>query len=341
MPALSATDAISPAIQRTREFLFRPFRLGTYLKLCLIACVTEASGGGNFNFSNPGHHTTHAKFDFFPSLVFTPGLIGAIVAGSLALLVLGYVLFYLITRLRFAYFHCLIHNVKEIRPGWRLYRTPAIRFFWLNVKIGICCLVFFGLIAFPFVWGFWKLFRNVHAGAHFDIGLFLFLFLPLIPIVLLLIVISIALRVILRDFMLPYFALENASAGAAWTGAWGHIKAEKAQFFVYALLRVFLPAAATFVIALVLIFPAIFLAVMILLTGAATHIAFSHATIIAFVTIAVVIAMLVFVVLNGPVLTATRQYALFFYGGRYQLLGDILMPPGAGLMDQALPEPLL
>jgi len=26
------------------------------------------------------------------------------------------VVFYLVTRLRFAFFHCLIHNTKEIRP---------------------------------------------------------------------------------------------------------------------------------------------------------------------------------------------------------------------------------
>ena len=31
MYPISAADAISPAIQRTRTFLFRPFRLGTYL----------------------------------------------------------------------------------------------------------------------------------------------------------------------------------------------------------------------------------------------------------------------------------------------------------------------
>jgi len=31
--------------------------------------------------------------------------------------------------------------------------------------------------------------------------------------------------------------------------------------------------------------------------------------------------------LAGPVSTAVRQYALMFYGGRYQLLGDILFPP--------------
>ena len=34
------------------------------------------------------------------------------------------------TRLRFAYFHCLIHKTKEIRPGWEIYREPATRYFW-------------------------------------------------------------------------------------------------------------------------------------------------------------------------------------------------------------------
>jgi hypothetical protein len=44
MFALSAADAISPAVQRTRMFLFRPFRWGTYLKLCLVALITEGIG---------------------------------------------------------------------------------------------------------------------------------------------------------------------------------------------------------------------------------------------------------------------------------------------------------
>ncbi|MGC8550596.1 MAG: DUF7544 domain-containing protein [Acidobacteriaceae bacterium] len=35
-----AVDAITPAVERTRSFLFQPFRLSTYLKLCLVrACV--------------------------------------------------------------------------------------------------------------------------------------------------------------------------------------------------------------------------------------------------------------------------------------------------------------
>jgi hypothetical protein len=40
---------------------------------------------------------------------------------------------------------------------------------------------------------------------------------------------------------------------------------------------------------------------------------------------------------GGPLSTATREYALIFYGGRYQSLGDILFPPVAA--TPAAPAP--
>jgi len=44
MRVLSAADSVSPAIQRTRELLFKPFSWGTYLKLGLVAIITEGAG---------------------------------------------------------------------------------------------------------------------------------------------------------------------------------------------------------------------------------------------------------------------------------------------------------
>ena len=41
MITLSAAQAISPAIERTKQFLFRPFRLGRFLKLTLVALLTD------------------------------------------------------------------------------------------------------------------------------------------------------------------------------------------------------------------------------------------------------------------------------------------------------------
>ena len=331
MLVISAVDAISPAIQRTITFLFRPFRLSTYLKLCVVAILTEGFGG-NFNFSGPGGHTSKHGADFFPSPTLTPGWIAALVAASAVLTLLGCLLFYLITRLRFAYFHCLIHNAKEIGPGWRLYRAPATRFFWLNLVVGLCFLLAAALIALPFAAGFWKLFRDTPAGGHPDVGSMLALILPLIPIILLLVLAALLVDLILRDLMLPHFALENATAGEAWSAVWTRIKSEKGGFFVYALLRVILPIVAVIGLFVVLILPTLVCIAAVAALEFGLHAAFANSAIGIFLevlvgVVAFGIALAVGIGVGGPVSTAIRQYALLFYGSRYQALGEILFPP--------------
>src|SRR5580692_11527518 len=51
MITLSAAQAISPAIERTKQFLFQPFRVGRFLKLTLVALLTEG-GMASCNFGN-------------------------------------------------------------------------------------------------------------------------------------------------------------------------------------------------------------------------------------------------------------------------------------------------
>jgi hypothetical protein len=341
MPAISAVDTIGPAIQRTRTFLFRPFRLPTFLKLSLVAMLTEGFGG-NFNFNFPlsgGHASSHSRFDAhfvnLPSALAhpTPRLIAAL---ALVFIILCFFLYYLVTRLRFAYFHCLIHNIKEIRPGWRLYRTQASRFFWLNVIVGFCFLLFVAILALPFVIGFLRLFHHTSANGHPNIGLLLSLFLPLIPIIFLLVFAGIAADIILRDFMLPHFALEDATPSQAWASVWARIRIEKAPFFVYALLRVILPIAAMIGAFLILLIPMIVLIAVFAAIAFAVHSAIAGATAGAAILgillailagmAAVGIALLVSLFVGGPVCTAIRQYALLFYGMRYERLGAILFP---------------
>lgn len=336
MFAISAADAISPAIQRTRTFLFRPFRLGTYLKLCLVALITEGLGG-NSHFSIPSGHSSRHGSNLYPSFTFTPERIAEIVAASVGLILLSCFLYYLITRLRFAFFHCLIHNIKQIRPGWHLYRTQATRFFWLNVVVGFCFLLLLALIALPFAAGFLGLFRNVQAGGHPSFAAIFALVLPLIPIIFLIILVAIATDIILRDLMLPHYALENATAGQAWAAVWARIKAEKGSFFAYALLRIILPIIALIGLFIVLIIPGIIFVVVVAAVEVGIHAAFSGATGAAAMigmflqvlagVIAFGIALFVWIAVGGPLSTAVRQYALLFYGGRYQPLGNILWPP--------------
>jgi hypothetical protein len=333
MLAISAVDAVSLAVQRTRDFLFRPFKWGTFLKLGLVAIITEGLGS-NFNSSSHAEHSSgHGPMAFG----FRPEWIVAIVGAVLVAIVLSIVIFYLITRLRFAFFHCLIHNTKEIRPGWWLYGAQAMRFFWLNLAVGFCFLVLVVLVAIPFAAGFVRLFHGMQQNGHPDIGLVLALVLPLIPIILLLAVAGVLADLILRDCMLPHFALEDATAGEAWSEVWARITAEKRQFFVYALLRVVLPTIAMVGLFVVLILPGLAAAGIYAAFEYGLHSAFADATggaavagillQVFFGIVAFGFALLVSICLGGPLSTGVREYALLFYGGRYQALGDLLYPP--------------
>jgi hypothetical protein len=334
MRAISAFDSVSLAVQRTREFLFRQFNWGTYLKLCLVAMITEGLGS-NLNSSShngqSGGHGPDLPYPFHSAQVW----IMAFFALALVAVFLSWI-FYLVTRLRFAYFHCLINNTKEIRPGWWLYREQATRFFWMNLGVGFCFLLLVVLAALPFVDGFLRLFHEMRHGGQPDFGLLLSLVLPLIPLIFLLFLLGLATDVVLRDFMMPHYALENAMAGEAWSRVWATIKAEKKQFIAYALLRLVLPTIAVVGLFMVLIIPGLFLAGSLAAVEYGIHSLFADATGVPaligtllevfFGVIFFGFALLAAVCLGGPVSTGVREYALIFYGGRYRALGDILYP---------------
>jgi len=332
---LSAVDAISPAIQRTRNFLFRPFNWGTYLKLGLVAIITEGSGN-NFHSSNNGSSSSGHGPQLQSPLHFGPEWIAAIFALALVAVILLFV-FYLITRLRFAYFHCLIHNTKLIRPGWWFYREQASRFFWMSVAVGLSFLLVAIAIAIPFVSGFIRLFHETQQGGPFDVKLLLSLVLPLLPILLLLALAGFLTDLILRDLMLPHYALDNATAGEAWSQVWDRIRAEKRQFIAYALLRIVLPAIAMICLFIVLLLPGLALAGSLAAVEFGLHSAFADSTGASalvgvllqafFGVLAFGFALLATICVGGPISTGVREYALVFYGARYRALGDILYPP--------------
>ena len=355
MRAISAADSVSLAIQRTRQFLFTNFTWGTYLKLGLVAIITEGLGSNSRSSSNSFRSsskigTPHADGSItppqfqLPQFNLTPPQIAGIVAAILLALVLATVIFYLITRLRFAYFHCLAYNTTEISPGWSNYESQASRFFWLNLIVGFCFLLLLGLIAIPFAAGFWHLFQETQNGASLDIPFMLSLVLPLIPIIILFALAAFASDMILRDWMLPHFALDDASAGEAWSQVWAHIKAEKRQFLVYTLLRIALPIVAAVGLFMLLAIPGLILGGAFAAVEFGIHSTFADATgassvvgvllLVFFGILAFGFAVLAGICLGGPVSTAIREYALVFYGGRYKELGDALYPVSGNTIPQ-------
>jgi hypothetical protein len=82
----------------------------------------------------------------------------------------------------------------------------------------------------------------------------------------------------------------------------------------------------------VLIIPAIIFIVVVAAVAVGIHAVFSGSLAgiflgVLFGVVVFAVALLVWISVGGPLSTAVRQYALLFYGGRYQALGDILWPP--------------
>jgi len=338
MRALSAAEAIAPAINRTREFFFAPpFRWTTFLKLCLVAAITE--GIGTNLQSNGGKHGPPVSSPGDVSFHFSPEIIAVIVAMGLLLLFVGLLVVYLVTRLRFAYFHCLVTNTRLIRPGWEMYRPQANRFFRMNVWVGLCFLLMVGLMLSPFVPGFIRLFKGLQAGNGPDIGFILSLALPLIPIFLLIVVAGIALDIILRDWMLPHYALDDATAGHAWGEVWERVLREKGSFFAYVLLRIVLPIISFIALVVVLLVPSLVLLGSVAAAEYGVHTAFANSSgvsamigVILQVFIGVLtvgFGLVIGISIGGPLSTGIREYALVFYGSRYQKLGDTMFPAAA------------
>ena len=337
MNSYSATQAISPAVERTKRYLFHPFKWSTYLKLSVVACLTEG-GSSSFNFNFPSGHHASSSTSTLPSFNLSSEVIALIVIGALALIALCIYLSYLICRLRFAYFHCLAHQTKEIRPGWRLYRTQGMRYFIASLIIGLIFLFVLVLAALPFVFGFYRLYLSDQAGEPFNVGVFLLLLLPCIGIVICLCLAAYVVNAVLHDFILPHMALENLTVLQSWAAAKTRIMAEKGSFALYLLMRAIVPMAAYIALVIVMIIPLLIVVGILALTGVGIYYAaFEGATgVIAFIGIFIEVVLgligLAFMLLlgfglGGPIATLIRNYALLFYGGRYQALGDILSPP--------------
>jgi len=69
------------------------------------------------------------------SFLLTPEFKPVTVLAGIAILVVCLLCFYLVTHLRFAFFHCLIHQTREIRPAWALYRIQAERSFTASLLV--------------------------------------------------------------------------------------------------------------------------------------------------------------------------------------------------------------
>lgn len=344
MKPLSASEAVWPALKRTRRLLFLPFELETYLRLAAVAALTEGvlvsvkySVSNDLSFDNlpPG---------FFANLL-APEFVTFTVLAVLVAVFLLLLTFYLVIHLRFAFFHCLIHGSREIRPAWEPSRKPAVRFFkaslvvWLVLATLVMLVVSgFGIVAFTVL-------TLRTPDGKLDPGVFLILFLPCAGFALLVGLVAWAMQLAMNDFVLPHMALEGLSFRQAWAEARLRMRADRERFVSYFILRALLPLVTG--VALVLAALPLVLIVFGLLsmsaqgfqamledaTGAGAW--FRVGSQVLFALMALGLGLLISFTLGGPLAIWMRYYAICFYGGRYKALGDILSPQSPAAQEGA------
>ena len=329
MRSLSASECITPAIERTKSLLFRPFQWRAFLKLTAVAFFAEIGGGG-LSFSSPGHQGGIPGISPAAQAMVFAVLLGVVVVG----LVIGLVLLYLGSRLQLVLLEVVVTRQTLIAPIWRRY--PRLTWRWLGLKILLFLVLalVFAATLLPVVL---SMVKNMPSGAQTPSAAFFSHILIFIGAIFLVMMVFVALYFLVRDFALPFLALENLSI----TDTLGRLRVLIAEapgeIALYLLLRFLLGLVAAIgaemIILLVLLISLIpfgvvggVLWVSLRHAGPAGTAALVAAAIVGGLILLVWMACVV-IGLLGTVFVFTQSFAVYFLGGRYSLLGNILEPP--------------
>jgi hypothetical protein len=249
-----------------------------------------------------------------------------------------FVFFYIGTRMEFVLFDIVLLNEKFVAPSWRRHALHSWR--WMGFKVLFSLLIAF-LCGPLFYLVFSKLVPQLKAAApaapgqvpphlfHNLIQLYAVIGLP--------IVFAILLSSLLTNFVLPSIALEDTTVREAFRRFLALASDEPGPVAAFVGFKILLGIAAfiameaaIFIGELLCLIPIglVALAGWFLLrsAGDAGHLLMLAGAVLLLALFAVIVVYGSTIVL-GCVHTFFQAYALYFLGGRYPLLGDMLEPP--------------
>jgi hypothetical protein len=148
---ISVIDPISPAIERTKLILFRPFDLGKWFKLgfcAFLATLGEGGGGSGGGGQGGGGNGEGPEFD--PVWQWIQENLTLILSIAAALFVVGclfgLLILWLSSRGKFMFIDGIVHNRGAVTAPWREYRPEGNSLFLFRVVFGFCCFLVFLLL---------------------------------------------------------------------------------------------------------------------------------------------------------------------------------------------------
>jgi hypothetical protein len=346
MRPLSATEAISPAIEHTRALL-QPFSLKLWLKLGLVACLAEA--GAQFFFPPGGNHSHSSSSSGIGSVsgAMTSATIGVFVVIAIIGILIGLALFYLAARMQLVMMDIVATRTTLVAPVWN--RTAPRTWRWIGLKIGVflaLCLVVGVFFILPIFFLFYSA-RPAHTSSSSGafVGGFAFFLLIALTVVFLIVLVVWAMR----DFVLPFLLFEDASMGESIQRAVALMRREPGSVAFYLIMKFLLclvaGIAAEFAILLSLLILCLPLggiaaALWFLLrhTGPfGTAVMYISFVLLGLILVAAFIGAILCILC--AVLTFYQAYTLYFLGGRIPVIGNLLEPPP--MQPPPMPPPLI
>ena len=363
MNRLSAIDAIGPAFSRVGTMLFKPFRLGTWIKMGFIGLL----GGGlatfsmNMNLRAPMFppQVPHGELPSDPlyeiqraiRAIHLADYFHLIVAVLAIIIVISLIFLYLFCRFRFVLFDSVISSRPTVKRGWRQYASQANRYFgfWLAFRI-VTFAAMVLIIGVP-LWHAYK------SGAFSSDGSIASLLNILASIALSALVAAAVFAIVstlMKDFIMPIMALDDLLLGDAWSALWRVIASEPGAWLGYLGMKVVLAIGAGIVLAIagfIAMLPALVIigipvsflvvpGVFVLKAGA------TAGAVILFViagALAITGIVCLYMILIAPLTVFFPAYAFYFFGGRYPKLGALLWPqpvPPAPVPQMAGTQPV-
>jgi hypothetical protein len=340
----SAVDAITPAFEHTKRQLLQPFRFGQWARLAFVGLLAgELSSGGGCNapnipnFNVPRHPGT--EHFLAPGLAGTNPMLyaGLIAVAIVAAFVLGILLMYISSVMRFILFDSVLKKECHIRQNWAVRQGPGWRYFlWKLVYMLVTFGAMIVLIGIPagiaYVLGWFNQPRQHVLGLVLG-GIVVF-FAFLITFVALAVV-----YVLTKDFVVPQMALEGIGVVEGWRRLWAMMNTEKAGYAGYVGLKIVLAIGASivlgivgFILALIILIPVAGVVIAFVVAGKSAGLGWTVYTItLAAVAGSVLLAIFLFIssMISVPAIVFFPAYSIYFFAARYPALSAVLYPAPA------------
>jgi hypothetical protein len=256
---ISVAEPVSPALERVKRVLFRPFDLGKWFVIgfcAWLAQLGESGGtGANFNFNSGSHQNygNNLRNDFLRAKDYVLDNLNWIVPLATVLLVMGLALWLLFlwlnSRGKFMFLHCVALDKAEVAEPWHQFAHDANSLFLFRLGLGLVSMI----CTLPLL-----MIAIVITGQMFLTGQFIpNAIISAIGFGLLFLGVAIVFAIIQKltlDFVVPIMFLRRNRCLSAWKELGGLITSHAGAFLLYFLFQIVLAMAiGTIVVAAILI----------------------------------------------------------------------------------------